>query len=87
MTDENNYVLNGVWVSHEMEEELVNKYGVASESKGWRSPRTIEAVQWDLELNKMFRFFNTIVTEEDDLARILILLPTVEARLEYLNNH
>lgn len=45
------------------------------------------AYMWHLNTDRITVYYNTRVTPEDDLACALILMPTSEVRIYYLNNH
>lgn len=45
------------------------------------------AYKWYLDTDRVMVYYNTDVIIEDNLACALILMPTSEARIYYLNNH
>lgn len=76
-----------VWVSPEMADELLDDYGVnPTASLKWSSSSfLVQAYEWDVFENVIKRHDGTMANEDDELARILILIPTWEGRLSYLN--
>ena len=76
-----------VWVSPEMADELIDAHGVKPSTSITMQHGTysIQSYEWDVIANAVKRHINTIVDDQDELARILVLIPTWEGRLSYLN--
>lgn len=84
----NKYLLKDVWVSEELASELIDSNGCISDvSMKYSNGVMPSSYLWHIPTHTVYRHPNTLTTDEDDLARVLLLINNVEARLEYLNNH
>ena len=82
------YVLTDVWVSEELASALIDRHGCKSDiSMKYSSDVLPSSYRWDVLHHKVYRHSNCLTSDEDDLAEILLLIPTIKAKLEYLNNH
>lgn len=82
------YVLTDVWVSEELASALIDRHGCKADvSMKYSSDVLPSSYRWDVLHHKVHRHPNCLTSDEDELAEILLLIPTVKAKLEYLNNH
>lgn len=83
-------ILDGVYISYALAIELIDNHGVKSSLKSFSQQLNMYrpvAFYWDLWFDTIEWLACTLVTEEDELARTLMLLPDKATRIYYLNNH
>jgi len=74
-----------VWVTAKLANKIVNELEV---SFSWHTPIVDAWVAcWHVDEEIMEFHKNLIVSTQDELAKELMLLPSTEARIEYLANH
>lgn len=82
------YVLTDVWVSEELASALIDRHGCKADvSMKYSSDVLPSCYCWDVLHHKVYRYPNCLTSKEDELARVLLLINNIEARLKYLNNH
>lgn len=81
------YHLTAVWVSEELASDLVDRHGCkADASMKYSNDALPNSYHWDVLHHKVYRHRNCLISDNDELAEVLLLIPTIKAKLEYLNN-
>lgn len=82
------YHLTHIWVSEDLASDLVDRHGCKADvSMGFSKDVRPSSYRWDVLNHKVFRHLMSLTSDEDELAEVLLLIPTIKAKLEYLNNH
>lgn len=55
-------------------------------SMRWNDKGVCSAYQWDVRHNTMYRLPNTLTQPDTEIVNTLILLPTYEARMQYMKS-
>lgn len=76
-----------VIVSDELVEFITTNLGAHQDfSMRWNDKNFCSAYLWDVQTNTLFRLPNTLTTPDMDKVNALILLPTIQARVQYLKS-
>ena len=82
------YHLTHIWVSEDLASALIDRHGCKADvSIGFSKDVLPSSYRWDILNHKVYRHLRSLTSDEDELAEVLLLIPTIKAKLEYLNNH
>ena len=82
--------LNSLYISRQIALELLNAGIATSVYENYIRDKTKDnkhwTYKWNLDTDRVIVYYNTGAIIQDSLACALILMPTSEARIYYLNN-